>query len=261
MNTNDQSSTSQLTIDLNVDVGEGTAECRIDSDVFLIPLTTSANIACGAHGGDPGFVERAVRLAVEHRVQIGAHPGYPDRANFGRLAMALSEAQLQDTVGEQLNFLNSIVVREGGKIGYVKPHGALYHACGKDAELANCFVDCVQRFSEGLPIVGQAETVCQEVCIDRKIRFVTEAFGDRVYLNGGQLKSRSRSGAMLESPEDVARQVVAIATQSKVLADSGEWISVDAETICLHGDTQNANEVIAAVRARLLDAGVQLRSF
>ncbi|MCL4126864.1 UNVERIFIED_CONTAM: hypothetical protein GTU68_003877, partial [Idotea baltica] len=246
-------------IDLNVDVGEGTAERPIDSDEVLIPLTTSANIACGAHGGDLVYVERAVRLAVEHGVQIGAHPGYPDRPNFGRQAMQLSEMQLRDTLAEQL--VNSIVVREGGKISYVKPHGALYHACGTDADLASCVIACVQEFSDGLPLVGQANTVFQRACLDRRSRFVAEAFGDRVYLRGGQLKPRSSAGAMIDLPQGVARQAVAIATKSKVKADDGQWISVDAETICLHGDGKNAGQVIAAVRAGLSSAAVELRGF
>ena len=243
-------------VDLNCDVGESTGSQIIGNDPVLIPLVSSANIACGGHGGDQEHVARAVQIAIEHGVTIGAHPSYPDRENFGRLAMELSPEQLADTLRQQLDFLAGIVSRYGGEIKYVKPHGALYHGCNVDAAIAKTVVEASRAFDPSLSMMGQAGMDFQRVCDQLSVHFIREAFADRRYLKDGSLMSRSQPGAVVSDPKAAGSQAVSIVLQAKVAIDSNHEVEVIGDSICVHGDSPRAAEILQVTRDMLVRAGV-----
>jgi len=247
-------------VDLNCDVGESTGSQIVGNDQVLIPLVSSANIACGGHGGDQRHVARAVQIAIEHGVTIGAHPGYPDRDNFGRQPMELSPDQLADTLRGQLEFLAVIVSRYQGEIKYVKPHGALYHRCNVDAATAKTVVEVAQAFDPSLSMMGQAGTEFQVVCNQMGVQFIREAFADRRYLTDGSLMPRGQPGAVINDPEAAGLQAVSIVLQTKVAIDSNHKAEVIGDSICVHGDSPNAAEILRIARDMLIRAGVMIGS-
>ena len=247
-------------IDLNCDVGESTGEHIVGNDQALIPLVTSANIACGAHAGDRGHITSAVQIAVQHGVRIGAHPGYPDRANFGRQAMDLSESQLADSLRQQFAFLSELTSRHGSAISYVKPHGALYHRCNVDAVAAQVVVEVALEFGSSMSIMGQTGTKFEEICTAMGVAFIREAFADRRYLQSGQLMPRHLPDAVITDPDSAALQAVSIATHQAVTVDSNHDIRVIGDSICVHGDNPNAIWTLKIARTQLTAAGISIGS-
>ena len=245
-------------IDLNCDVGESTGEHIVGSDQELIPLVTSANIACGAHGGDREHITNAVQIAVQHDVRIGAHPGYPDRVNFGRRAMDLSESQLADTMRQQLEFLSEITSQNGTAISYVKPHGALYHRCNIDAAAARVVVKTSLEFGDSMSIMGQFGTEFEQVCEAMGVTFIREAYADRRYLESGRLMPRALPGAVITDPNAAAAQVLSIATNASATTDSNHEVRVIGDSICVHGDSPNAMETLMIARTQLTVAGITI---
>ena len=249
-----------VSIDINCDVGESTGKQIIGNDQILIPLVTSANIACGAHGGDRQHVTKAVEIAVQHGVRIGAHPSYPDRENFGRQAMDLSPEQLARTLLEQLEFLAEIVDQHGTSIKYVKPHGALYHRCNTDMSVAQVVVETVQAFDRSFLIMGQSGTEFEKACGSTGIHFIREAFADRRYLESGHLMERSQPEAVIIDPTIAASQAVSIALYNKVAINSNQKTEVIGDSICFHGDNPNAAEILRIAREKLTNSGVNVGS-
>ena len=245
-------------VDLNCDVGESTGSQIVGNDQVLIPLVSSANIACGGHGGDQEHVARAVQIAIEHGVTIGAHPGYPDRENFGRQAMELSSQQLADTLRQQLEFLAGIVSRFGGEIKYVKPHGALYHRCNVDSATARVVVEVSQAFDPSLSMMGQAGTEFQRICDQMNVHFIREAFADRRYLQNGSLMARNQPGAVISDPKAAGLQAVSIVLQATVAIDFNHDVEVIGDSICVHGDSPSAAEILRSTRDALIQAGVMI---
>jgi UPF0271 protein len=239
-------------IDLNADLGEGM------DDSAILPFVTSANIACGMHAGDPEVMDRTVSLALARGVQIGAHPGYADRANFGRLPIQMSPEAVEDLVLYQVGALDGFVRSRGGTLRHVKPHGALYNQAAKDLELSRAIVRGVQRFRGSLILVGLAGSKLIQAAKELNLPAAEEAFADRKYLPDGSLMPRQRPGAVLTNPEDAAAQATLIAAESRVIAEGGSSIQVRADTLCLHGDTPGASAIAAAIRQRLRAAGVQI---
>ena len=247
-------------IDLNCDVGESSGDQIIGNDQVLIPLVTSANIACGAHGGDREHVANAVKIAVQHGVRIGAHPSYPDRENFGRQPMDLTELELADTLSQQLAFLADIVSEQDASISYVKPHGALYHRCSQDTTTARVVVETARAFDASLSMMGQGGTEFERVCETMTVPYIREAFVDRRYLECGQLKPRRFSDAVITDPNAAALQGASIALKNVVALDSDQKITVVADSICVHGDNPIAAETLRLIRAKILAAGVSIGS-
>lgn len=259
----DQSSSGSdtLWVDLNCDVGESTGNQIIGNDKVLIPLVTSVNIACGAHGGDRQHIAKAVEIAVEHGVTIGAHPSYPDRENFGRQAMDLSAERLAGSLREQLEFLAAIVSKHKTSVKYVKPHGALYHRCNVDSSVAQVVVELVQAFGRSLAIMGQAGTEFEQICASMGVCFIREAFADRRYLQCGSLMARSLPAAVITDPSVAALQAASIVLDGKVAIDSNHEVGVIGDSICVHGDNSNAAEILSAVRGKLSSLRVSIGSF
>ena len=250
-----------LTIDLNADLGESPERLSDGSDTELMSYITSANVACGGHAGDASTMETTLQLARQHNVAIGAHPSYPDRAGFGRSAMNISAAALEASIAGQLNELIAIVRRLKMTVAHVKPHGALYHACNSNSEIAETLGRTVLAIDSGLIVVGQAGAPCLEIYRQMGLHTAAEAFADRAYETNGSLRDRKLPGALLESPQQAAEQALAIVTARKVITVSSSEHSVSADTLCIHSDTPNAASIGRAVKTRLAAAGVLVQAF
>jgi UPF0271 protein len=243
-------------IDLNSDVGESYGAWTMGQDDVLMPLITSANIACGAHAGDPLVMARTVALAVAHGVSIGAHPGYPDRDGFGRRDLDMTDAELEASLLYQLGALAAFVQAGGSTIAHVKPHGALYNRAARDERLASAICRAVAAFDSSLVVVALAGSPMLAVAQAAGLATASEAFADRAYESDGSLRSRRLAGALLPSPGAAAAQAVAIATEGRLTSYDGNAVKVRADTLCIHGDTPGAAEYARAVRAALDAAGV-----
>jgi UPF0271 protein len=247
-----------MKIDLNCEMGESFGRYTIGNDEAMMPYITSANIACGLHAGDPLVTERTVRLAQEHGVGIGAHPGFPDLQGFGRRVMQLAPEEAEAFVLYQVGALAAFAKAAGAELVHVKPHGALYNLAARDRPLAEAIARAVVRFSRQLILVGLANSLLVEAGLEAGLPVAREAFADRAYEADGSLRSRRRPGAVLEDPAQAAEQVVRIARDGLVVAYTGEEVPVQAETICLHGDTSTAVEIAKTIRGELEAAGIEV---
>jgi len=245
-------------IDLNCDMGESFGVYSVGNDEALMALVTSANIACGAHAGDPLVMDRTVRLAARHGVSIGAHPGFPDLAGFGRRAMQLTPAEIENTVLYQVGALAAFARSAGAELAHVKPHGALYNMTARDIEVAQAIVHGITRADKDLIVVGLAGSVMIEAAQAAGMRVACEGFADRAYEADGSLRSRKLEGALIHDPETAAERAVRIARDGVVTAYTGEEIPLQVDTLCVHGDTPGAVEIVTAIRRRLEEAGVEV---
>jgi UPF0271 protein len=223
-------------IDLNCDMGELEDSAH---EAALMQYITSANIACGGHAGDEATMERTTRLALERGVRIGAHPGYPDRANFGRIEMAMPSEEIEATIQEQIQRLEAVVRRLGGEIVHVKPHGAIYNVAVRNAEVARAIGNGVARWNRRVPIFGLAASPMLDVWRDMGLVAMGEAFADRRYEPDGTLRSRKFADALITDPQEAAAQAVRLAREG------------NAETICVHGDTPGSVAILKACREAL----------
>jgi len=239
------------TIDLNADVGEGAG-----FDDQLIPLLSSANIACGAHAGDDSTMQQGVAMAVAGGVVVGAHPGFPDRKHFGRQEVNLSPEDLQDTLQAQL-----LALHQHGQFAYVKPHGALYNLAARDAEIAQLVVKCVQAFDASLGLLALANSELQRAGERSGLRVAAEAFVDRRYDAAGRLVSRSVAGAVIHDAAEAVSQAVDLVCENRVTALTGERIVITPDSLCVHGDTPGAVEFVRRLRSALENQGVEVKSF
>lgn len=241
-----------MTIDLNADVGEGM------EDEHLLPYLSSANVACGLHAGDPSGMDETVALALSLGVRVGAHPGYPDRANFGRIRMDMPADGVEKLVLYQIAALDGFVRSRGGTLTHVKPHGALYHAGAEFPDVARAIVEGVRRLRPSLILVGPAGSMLMEAGRDAGLTVAAEAFADRRYLPDGSLVSRSEADALLSSPEEAAEQAVSIVRDGIVYARGGVPVSVRADTLCIHGDTPGAPLFARRIRERFQEEGIRI---
>ncbi len=245
-------------IDLNCDMGESFGPYRMGSDEALLPWVTSANIACGYHSGDPLVMDRTVRLAAQHNVAIGAHPGFPDLLGFGRRAMQLTPDEVENYVLYQVGALAAFARSAGRELAHVKPHGALYNIAAADIAVARAIARGVARASPALIVVGLAGSALVTAAQEAGLRTAREGFADRAYNADGTLRPRSLPGAVLHEPAAAAEQALGLARDGLVLAHSGEQLSLPVDTICVHGDTPGAVEMVQAIRRRLEQAGVEV---
>ena len=225
----------------------------------LMRWLTSANIACGGHAGDAQTMEATIRQAQKHNLAIGAHPGYPDKENFGRLELKISPRAVSDFVFEQVTALHKIAEQLGAKVTHVKPHGALYNQAVHNGELAAAIADGVARWSCAVTLVGLADSPMLDVFRSAGFAVAAEAFADRVYEANGTLRSRKHDDALIRDPEMAGKQAVRIATRNLVTAHDGATVAIHAQTLCMHGDTPGADGIVAAVSKALVDAGVSVQ--
>jgi len=252
MSTADGHGARVLAIDLNADVGEGY------DDAGLIPLVTSANVACGAHAGDAATMRATVRLAVAHGVAVGAHPGFPDRANFGRGVTTKDPDAIAALVVEQIERLAEIARREGASVAHVKPHGALYNLSAVDRAVADAVARAVVSVLSGTRLVGLAGSPSLDAARDAGLTPVAEAFADRAYLADGTLAPRTRAGAVIENVDHAATRAVKLVTTGTIDTIDGALLHLTADTLCLHGDTPDAALRARSIRTALSAAGVTI---
>jgi len=246
-----------MRIDLNADVGESYGAWSLGEDEALIPLVTSVSIACGAHAGDPDVIARTVAIAARHGVAVGAHPGYPDRAGFGRRAMAMTPGEIERSVVVQVGAVWAAAQAAGVPLRHVKTHGALYNRAARDEDAALAIARAVASIDPGLWLFGLAGSVQVEAGRSVGLQVVEEAFVDRAYEADGSLRSRTLDGSVLDEPAAAAAQALAI-VRGSVTAIDGSVVPVRADTICVHGDLPGAAARARAVREGLEAAGVEL---
>lgn len=248
-------------VDLNCDLGERPKPTASDGDDALMACISSASIACGAHAGDRGTMEQAVRSAISHGVAIGAHPGYPDRPGFGRRELPLSEGEVEELVRQQVRMLATMVSKLGGQLVHVKPHGALYHVAARDPAMAAAVARGAGSIAPGLILVGPVGSSALAVWTGMGLRIAAEAFADRLYAPDGTLVSRESPAALIADPDRAAAQALGIVMEASVTAENGTRVGIRADTICIHGDNPTAPAIARAVRAQLESAGIELRPF
>ncbi|AIA02221.1 LamB/YcsF family protein [Streptomyces noursei] len=248
-------------IDLNADLGEGFGRWHLTDDEALLSVVTSANVACGFHAGDPSTMRRVCALAAERGVVIGAQVSYRDLAGFGRRAMDLPPDELADEVTYQIGALEVFARAAGARVGYVKPHGALYNRCVDDVEQAAAVVAGVRAAGGRLPLLGLPGSQLHRAAEEAGLPVVGEAFADRAYTDRGTLVPRREAGAVVHDPDAVVKRAVGLARDRAVTSRDGTRITVAARSLCLHGDTPGAADLARRVRAELAAAGVPVRSF
>jgi 5-oxoprolinase (ATP-hydrolysing) subunit A len=246
-------------VDLNCDMGELPEALSDGSQEQLMRYITSVNIACGGHAGNVQMMRSTIEQALKHGVAIGAHPGYEDRANFGRVELRLSKDEISNSVHRQILSLHEIAGDCAAAIGHVKAHGALYNQAARNREIARAIVEGVRRWRTDVVLVGLAGSVMLEEFRTAGSPVAAEAFADRRYESDGSLRSRKFDDSLLSDPADAAAQALCIVEQGTALAAGGAVVPVQAQTLCIHGDTPGAVQIAAAVRRRLMESGVTLR--
>lgn len=248
-------SNSKMTysIDINCDLGEG-----VGNDAQLMPYLSSCNIACGAHAGDEATMRETIRLAVENHTKIGAHPSFPDRENFGRTEMNLPDDELTTLIIEQIATLKILTEQAGGKLNHVKPHGALYNMAAVNERIAESIVDAMTSFDEHLILYVPYGSVIAKKAIERNIPIKYEAFADRNYNDDLTLVSRKQENAVLKDPEEILAHVTRMIREKSVRTVNNKFVSIEAGTLCVHGDNPHAIEIVSYLSEKLTDANIQI---
>jgi UPF0271 protein len=248
-------------IDLNADLGEGFGVWQLGDDEAMLGIVTSANVACGFHAGDPAGLLRVCRMAAERGVRIGAQVSYRDLAGFGRRFIDVAPEDLLADVIYQIGAMQGLARAAGSTVSYVKPHGALYNTIVTNREQAAAVAEAVRMVDTTLPVLGLAGSVFFDEARRRSLRTVAEAFADRAYRPDGQLVSRREPGAVLHDPSAIAERVVAMVTTGRIAAVDGSAVAVQAESVCVHGDSPGAVQIASAVRDRLKADGIDVKAF
>lgn len=249
-----------MQIDLNGDVGESFGAYEIGHDAALIPVLTSANVACGFHAGDPGVMRATVVLAREHGTAVGAHPGFPDLVGFGRREMKATAREVEDFVAYQIGALAGIAAAQHVRLTHVKPHGALYNMAARDDALADAIARATASVDRSLMLFGLPGSKSLDAARRHGLRAVSEAFADRAYRADGTLVPRSEAGAVIDDADAVVARAVMIARERVVVAADGSRVPIEVETICVHGDTPGAAMLAARIRRALGEAGMQIKA-
>jgi UPF0271 protein len=249
-----------MRIDINADMGESFGAYRIGHDEGLMKSITSANIAAGFHGGDPSVLRATIRLARAHGVAVGAHPGYPDLVGFGRRAMAVSPREAEDFVLYQVAAVAGVARAEGVPMQHVKAHGELFNVAARDPDLAAAIARAVAAYDTSLILFAMPRSEMLKAGIALGLRTVTEVFADRAYEPDGSLMSRRKAGAVIHDPATVVARAVRMVKDRSVVASDGSVVPLEADTICVHGDTPGADDLAAKIRMGLEQAGIVVRA-
>lgn len=243
-------------IDLNCDMGESFGAYTIGMDDQVIEYITSANIACGFHAGDPVVLNRTVGMAAARGVGIGAHPGFPDLMGFGRRNLSCSPDEIYNYVIYQIGAIQAFCAAHGTRLQHVKPHGALYNMAAADTTVARRIAAAVAAVDRNLLLValgGQTAPAMTEIGQEMGIRVIFEAFPDRAYTAEGTLVSRHKAGAVIHDPQQVAARALKMAADGQVVAEDGRILSLQVDTLCVHGDTPDALALVRQIRQVLAD--------
>ena len=241
-------------IDINVDTGEG-----IGNESQLMPYISSCNIACGGHAGDSETMRNVVKLAKQHSVKIGAHPSFPDKANFGRQVMDMPCVALYTSIKNQIKDLITILDEEHVALHHIKPHGALYNLAAVDEKAANVIVEVIKALAVPLKLYVPFNSVIANIAIQNNIQIMYEAFADRNYNNDLTLASRQEKHAVIHDADAMFNHVYNMILNKKVKTISGKLITLKAETFCVHGDHPDAINVITNLVSRLKNKGIKIR--
>lgn len=248
-------------LDLNCDLGESFGAYTIGCDEQVIPYITSANIACGYHAGDPTVMHRSVELCCRYGVQVGAHPGLPDLAGFGRRRMQITPAEAADCVAYQIGALRAFCDEVGVPLHHVKPHGALYNMAAKDRPLADALCRAVQKAAPGAILLALSGSEMETAARAIGLPVACEVFADRGYRPDGTLVPRGTPGAMIEDETQAIARVVRMAREGKVTACDGSQVELRADSVCVHGDGPKALAFVEKLREALPADGITLRAF
>ena len=229
-------------------------------DEIIMPYLSSCNIACGFHSGDPITIERTTQMALRHDVAIGAHPSFPDLQGFGRRVMHIPQAELTAIVRYQIAALKGMTEALGGTLNHVKPHGALYNFAAKNDAAAQAIVDAIKSIDEKLIVYGLPNSFLQKKAKEADLYFGKEAFADRRYERDGSLRARTNEGAVIEEEDEVLAQVKMMVKEKQVKTHDGEIIPLEADTICLHSDTQGAANLARQIHEMLTSNGIKIHS-
>ena len=235
-------------IDINSDVGEFPHLLEDGTYYQLMDYITSINIACGGHAGDYNFMKTMIRMGIEKNVNIGAHPGFPDKENFGRKIMVMNPSDITDTIMKQIENLLEIASAEKTELQHVKPHGALYNQAAKSSTISNAIGLAVKQIDPQLTVVGLSDSIMIDTWRDMGLIVAGEAFADRTYETDGSLRDRKFSNALITNPVQAAKQTMMIIKRGGVISADGNTISINAQTICIHSDTPNALAIAKAVK-------------
>ena len=249
------------TIDLNCDMGESFGTYVLGYDALAMPYVTSINVACGFHASDPDNMAKTVMLAKENGIAIGAHPGFPDLVGFGRRAMALTPEEVKNAVVYQIGALDAFCRTAGIKMQHVKAHGALYNMAEKDLAIATAIAAAIKAVDPELYMLCLANSQMVVAAKQQGVSFVEEAFADRAYTEEGTLVSRKVAGSVIHNITEVVSRVVRMVKDESVISITGKEIPIHAQTICVHGDTPGAVEMVKALREALDKENIVLRAF
>ncbi len=241
-------------IDLNCDMGEGFA-----TDALIMPLISSANIACGYHAGGGELMHQTIRLAMQHQVAIGAHPSFNDREGFGRREMQLSGDEIHAIVTDQVNSILNAAQAEGAKLSHVKPHGALYNMAANDPMVADAISRAIKEIDASLILYGLPDSASESSAKAHGLRFYREVFSDRTYTNKGRLTPRQEPHALIETAEQSLAQVLQIILHQTIRSTDGQEISMQADTICIHGDGEHAVAFAQMIKQSLIQQGIAIK--
>ena len=241
-----------MLIDINIDIGEG-----FNNEAKLIPLVSSCNIACGGHAGDLNSIEEVVKIAKKNQVQIGAHPSFNDKVNFGRIPMEVSSSDLYSQLLTQIKRVVNVAVKHQISVAYIKPHGALYHMVCNEAKYANVLLDIICLEMPNIKLMGLPDCIAEELAMKRHVGFIREGFADRVYEPDGSLRNRKLQNSVLALKESILDQFLKISKKQPLQSSSGKEIIVDVDSICFHGDHDCAVENIEFVVNSMKDNDLQ----
>ena len=245
-------------IDINSDIGELEGEESRARDREIMKYVSSVNLACGYHAGSKDIMDRTLDAAKELGVAVGAHPGFPDRENFGRTNMAMSPAEVKRIVKEQIMILREMADAKGIRLHHVKPHGALYNMSAKDKAMALAIAEAIYESDRDLMFMGMSGSCHMEAASEMGLRSISEVFGDRAYMDDGSLVPRSMEGAVIHEPDKVMERTLRMAKECRVTSINGKDIAIKADSICVHGDTPEAVEFVSKIRSALENEGAEI---
>lgn len=245
-------------VDLNSDLGESFGRYTLGNDDKIIPLITSANVACGYHASDPVVMDKTIRMAKEAGIRVGAHPGFPDLMGFGRRNMNVSPAEAKAYTMYQLGALDAFCRAHGMKMQHVKPHGALYNMAAKDYKLSTAICEAIKGFDDTLIVMALSGGELVRAAKDMGLRVALEVFADRAYEEDGTLVARTKEGAMITDEEEAIARVIRMVKEQKVTAITGKDIAIKADSVCVHGDGAKALAFVDRIRQAMKAESIEI---
>ncbi|MBQ4370424.1 MAG: LamB/YcsF family protein [Oscillospiraceae bacterium] len=248
-------------VDLNSDLGESFGSYKIGADELIIPLVSSANIACGWHAGDPLVMAKSVALAKQYGASLGAHPGYPDLMGFGRRNISASPSEVKAYIQYQVGALSAFCKAAGVRMNHVKPHGAMYNMAGADIKLARAVVEAVAEIDDSLVLLALSGSEMINAANEKGLRCASEVFADRNYEEDGSLRSRSKPDSTIHDEDECIARVLRMIKEGKLKAITGRDIDIKADSICVHGDNPQALAFVKRIRSALAAEGIEIKPF